>query len=517
MNFQEVKKPNLNHLSSSLRKKISNFPLKTILKSEIKKTDKEKKIKSVSDIDMKKRTRKLRLFFKTPNIFDGRKVWEGLLSPVQNQGKCGSCWAFSSTSTLSDRFNIQSLGKLNIVLSASRLILCDMSGLEDFTNLSLEDRKDLCRTIGLSSNCSKEDLVHHNMFSILQYKKDKTGACTGNNLLDAWRYLYFIGSNSTKCMPNSNLGSSYFGRDYAGISDYSGPYSLPICSEVSGNLGDMCSDYTINNRNSAERGTPARYYRCISYYSVPGTSKNGGSEEMIRNEIFSWGPVSTAMAVYPDFYTFDSTKEIYEWNNKGPQVGGHAVEIVGWGESGDKKYWIIKNSWGKKWGIEGYFKMIRGKNNCKLEENVITGIPDYFYDPTSIPKFSGYINLADKNIIKARKEGDSIADFMGGLDPLNGFSRRVQQNMPWINFDSPIKIKDLPDYSKFVAGLDAEVSKRVEYIQSKKNEGLFVNRILVLIGAICSILAIVAIIIIVIFIYKEKKNISLKRQLYINK
>ena len=152
MNFQEVKKPNLNHLSSSLRKKISNFPLKTILKSEIKKTDKEKKIKSVSDIDMKKRTRKLRLFFKTPNIFDGRKVWEGLLSPVQNQGKCGSCWAFSSTSTLSDRFNIQSLGKLNIVLSASRLILCDMSGLEDFTNLSLEDRKDLCRTIGLSSN-----------------------------------------------------------------------------------------------------------------------------------------------------------------------------------------------------------------------------------------------------------------------------------------------------------------------------------------------------------------------------
>jgi len=27
-----------------------------------------------------------------PNSFDGREIWRGLLTPVMNQGSCGSCW-----------------------------------------------------------------------------------------------------------------------------------------------------------------------------------------------------------------------------------------------------------------------------------------------------------------------------------------------------------------------------------------------------------------------------------------
>ena len=42
-----------------------------------------------------------------------------------NQGKCGGCWAFATTSSLGDRICIKSQGNIKPVLSPQHLIDCD--------------------------------------------------------------------------------------------------------------------------------------------------------------------------------------------------------------------------------------------------------------------------------------------------------------------------------------------------------------------------------------------------------
>jgi len=56
-------------------------------------------------------------------------------------------------------------------------------------------------------------------------------------------------------------------------------------------------------------------------------------------------------------------------------LGGHAVKFLGWGIEGGVKYWLVANSWNPNWGDQGYFKIIRGKNECAIESSVNAGVP----------------------------------------------------------------------------------------------------------------------------------------------
>ncbi|SOV10531.1 serine repeat antigen 4, putative [Plasmodium sp. gorilla clade G2] len=74
----------------------------------------------------------------------------------------------------------------------------------------------------------------------------------------------------------------------------------------------------------------------------------------------------------------------YELNGKkvqnlcGDKTPDHVVNIVGYGnylnDEGEKKsYWLVRNSWGKYWGDDGYFKVdMYGPSNC--ENNFIHSV-----------------------------------------------------------------------------------------------------------------------------------------------
>ena len=372
-----------------------------------------------------------------PETFDGKSVWGNMLTPSIDQGQCGSCWAFASTSTLADRFNIQSLGMLQIQLSPTELILCDWQGDE----------------LDIMKDADVERIESRNQMALEQ------AACTGNSLFDAWRYLYIIGTPTMKCLPyGEELGKLF---EFQGFGSYTETSNLPSCSMVSGPNGDMCSDFYFDAKTGSEGGTPARFYKCLHIYSVPGIEKDQGSERNIRSEIFKWGPVSSGMKVFPSFYTFDPKTEIYDCEDKMEPISGHAVEITGWGVSAGIPYWQVKNSWGTKWGDDGYFRIVRGKNCCGIEENVVTGIPDYFY-PNDHPK-----RFENKDPELFAKQRDDILTKTnlpsGGLDPTTGFTRRVMMTFPWVNFKPPIEEDELPDWKKFTAGIEGSYKNRRKY------------------------------------------------------
>lgn len=238
---------------------------------------------------------------------------------------------------------------------------------------------------------------------------------------------------------------------YRLISDFDNSISgLPLCSSYYGTNVDMCYGYKYWERTGKEIGVPARFYRCKNYYIIPGIKELGGKLEFIEYTIYKFGPVTMSFRVYEDFYIFNPKTEIYSWNGQGEQVGGHAVEVVGWGRSGDKRYWIIKNFWGKDWGMNGYFYMEKGVNMCGLEEYAVDGAPDFFYpinyDPT--------VGIPSEGVISKNKRfsvDNESRIVSGGIDPETGYSRRVIRAYPWLD-KTVIDIDELPDFDTWVAG-----------------------------------------------------------------
>ena len=83
-----------------------------------------------------------------------------------------------------------------------------------------------------------------------------------------------------------------------------------------------------------------------------------------------YGSVTASFTVYEDFVSYSSG--VYKYTS-GRALGGHAVEVVGYGEEGGSKYWLVKNSWNDSWGDKGFFKILRGEDECGIEKDMCAG------------------------------------------------------------------------------------------------------------------------------------------------
>ena len=217
-----------------------------------------------------------------PSSFDARNKWGGYIHPIRNQEECGSCWAFSASEVLSDRFTIASNGDINVVLSPEDLVSCDTANF----------------------------------------------GCKGGELPLTWDFLENTGITTDTCFPYT-----------------AGNGTAPRCSYVK---GKDCKNYKAHSAGALS------------------------TIENMQISIMTDGPIQAAFMVYKSFMTYNSgvyKKHIWEIEPE----GGHAIKIIGWGTENSNDYWLIANSWGETWGDEGYFKILRGTNECGIEDNAYVG------------------------------------------------------------------------------------------------------------------------------------------------
>lgn len=153
--------------------------------------------------------------------------------------------------------------------------------------------------------------------------------------------------------------------------------NLVDCSGKFGNLGcngglmDNAFRYIKANKGiDTESSYPytARNGRCHFNPANVGATVTGfvdirrGDESALQTAVATVGPISVAIdAGHQSFQLY--RHGVYNEPRCSSTQLDHGVLAVGYGTDQGKAYWLVKNSWGTSWGMDGYIHMSRNKNN----------------------------------------------------------------------------------------------------------------------------------------------------------
>jgi len=98
------------------------------------------------------------------------------------------------------------------------------------------------------------------------------------------------------------------------------------------------------------------------------SSYNINGIDAIKEDISTYGSVTSAFTVYEDFLTYKSGVYTYQ---SGAELGGHAIKTIGWGTEDGQDYWLCVNSWNSTWGDNGTFKI--AMDQCNITNQMHAG------------------------------------------------------------------------------------------------------------------------------------------------
>ncbi|XP_005726649.1 cathepsin O [Pundamilia nyererei] len=91
-----------------------------------------------------------------------------------------------------------------------------------------------------------------------------------------------------------------------------------------------------------------------------------GQEKAMMGQLVQYGPL---VAIVDAVSWQDYLGGIIQYHCSS-QWSTHAILIVGYDTTGDIPYWIVQNSWGTRWGNEGYVYIKIGGNVCGIADSV---------------------------------------------------------------------------------------------------------------------------------------------------
>eukprot|EP01121_Diplochlamys_sp_Union-15-3_P009190 TRINITY_DN2487_c0_g1_i1.p1 TRINITY_DN2487_c0_g1~~TRINITY_DN2487_c0_g1_i1.p1 ORF type:complete len:283 (+),score=29.83 TRINITY_DN2487_c0_g1_i1:52-900(+) len=166
--------------------------------------------------------------------------------------------------------------------------------------------------------------------------------CTVGSLPNwAWSFLQDTGITTIGCVPYQ-----------------SGNGNVPPCTDDS----KKCSD-----------GEPWTLYKAANYSQIGSVWEPTQHIDSIMRAVIQ-GPVDATFNVYSDFDQYSGG--VYE-HKSGSYEGLHSVKVIGFGvdTASGLDYWLVQNSWGSDWGLNGFFKIRKGVDECSFESLIYTGFP----------------------------------------------------------------------------------------------------------------------------------------------
>nr|KAG5711311.1 hypothetical protein BaRGS_006008 [Batillaria attramentaria] len=189
-----------------------------------------------------------------------------------------------------------------------------------------------------------------------------------------------------RIMTNNTKQPVFSPQDIVDCSEYSqgcaGGFPYLIGGKYAEDFGLVLeSDNPYKGKDLNECKTPASAKRHYSTkYEYVGGYYGACNEPLMRQNLYENGPIAVGFEVLKDFMNYKGG--IYHHTGLGDgfapfELTNHAVLVVGYGEDKDtgEQFWIVKNSWGEKWGEQGFFRIRRGTDECAFESMAVQSTP----------------------------------------------------------------------------------------------------------------------------------------------